>query len=209
MSMTNTVNDSAGSATEHVAARSLRLRLALWLSSFIVGVAVVAGAYAFWQTFEEVHELQDDVLRQVAALVRHTDGANLQALQNATEHDDLDIDDDTQVLVQALGQHGKRKKLELPESLPDGLQTFTHGHTSYRMLVHSLPSGERFVADAAHELRSPMTALSLQAQRLAGAEMSDAAHERLQALQAPSPQAPRGMSCTVTPCSPSMRMNIR
>ena len=280
MSMTNTVNDSAGSATEHVAARSLRLRLALWLSSFIVGVAVVAGAYAFWQTFEEVHELQDDVLRQVAALVRHTDGANLQALQNATEHDDLDIDDDTQVLVQALGQHGKRKKLELPESLPDGLQTFTHGHTSYRMLVHSLPSGERFavlqetslrneiardsamftvlpllllvpllvvltvwmvhrmlkpvaalarevdarsdtdlhavaqqelpseirpfvlainrllarveqamqaqrrfVADAAHELRSPMTALSLQAQRLAGAEMSDAAHERLQALQ--------------------------
>ena len=27
MSMTNTVNDSAGSATEHVAARSLRLRL--------------------------------------------------------------------------------------------------------------------------------------------------------------------------------------
>ena len=132
MSMTNTVNDSAGSATEHVAARSLRLRLALWLSSFIVGVAVVAGAYAFWQTFEEVHELQDDVLRQVAALVRHTDGANLQALQNATEHDDLDIDDDTQVLVQALGQHGKRKKLELPESLPDGLQTFTHG-------THQLP----------------------------------------------------------------------
>ena len=44
MSMTNTVNDSAGSATEHVAARSLRLRLALWLSSFIVVVAVVAIA---------------------------------------------------------------------------------------------------------------------------------------------------------------------
>ena len=47
----------------------------------------------------------------------------------------------------------------------------------------AMQAQRRFVADAAHELRSPMTALSLQAQRLAGAEMSDAAHERLQALQ--------------------------
>ncbi|OOR89264.1 hypothetical protein B0181_07345 [Moraxella caviae] len=34
---------------------------------------------------------------------------------------------------------------------------------------------QRFIADAAHELRSPMTALSMQAQRLAGLPMSDAA----------------------------------
>jgi two-component system OmpR family sensor kinase len=41
----------------------------------------------------------------------------------------------------------------------------------------------RFVADAAHELRSPLTALSLQGERLAEAEMSDLARERLIVLR--------------------------
>ena len=41
----------------------------------------------------------------------------------------------------------------------------------------------RFVADAAHELRSPLTALSLQAERLAVAEMSSEAKERFSILQ--------------------------
>jgi two-component system OmpR family sensor kinase len=41
----------------------------------------------------------------------------------------------------------------------------------------------RFVADAAHELRSPLTALSLQAERLTETEMSARARERLTALR--------------------------
>jgi two-component system, OmpR family, sensor kinase len=41
----------------------------------------------------------------------------------------------------------------------------------------------RFVADAAHELRSPLTALSLQAERLSGVELSALARERLDALR--------------------------
>jgi two-component system OmpR family sensor kinase len=41
----------------------------------------------------------------------------------------------------------------------------------------------RFVADAAHELRSPLTAMSLQAERLADAEMSALARQRLKVLQ--------------------------
>ncbi|HRZ59606.1 MAG TPA: ATP-binding protein [Rubrivivax sp.] len=42
---------------------------------------------------------------------------------------------------------------------------------------------QRFVADAAHELRSPLAALSLQAERLAQADMSAGARERLAALR--------------------------
>jgi two-component system OmpR family sensor kinase len=42
----------------------------------------------------------------------------------------------------------------------------------------------RFIADAAHELRSPMTAMSLQAERLAASEMPDEARERLGTLSA-------------------------
>ena len=49
-------------------------------------------------------------------------------------------------------------------------------------VAQSVDSQRRFVADAAHELRSPMTALSLQAERLATADMSAAARERLLAL---------------------------
>jgi two-component system OmpR family sensor kinase len=48
----------------------------------------------------------------------------------------------------------------------------------------ALSSQRRFIADAAHELRSPLTAMSLQAERLAAANMPDEARTRLQALSA-------------------------
>lgn len=50
-------------------------------------------------------------------------------------------------------------------------------------VAQSMETQRRFVADAAHELRSPLTALSLQAERLAEAEMSDLAHQRLTTLR--------------------------
>jgi two-component system OmpR family sensor kinase len=46
-------------------------------------------------------------------------------------------------------------------------------------VAQSMENQRRFVADAAHELRSPMTALSLQAERLAATEMPGPARERL------------------------------
>ena len=50
-------------------------------------------------------------------------------------------------------------------------------------VAQSMTAQRRFVADAAHELRSPLTAMSLQAERLAEVEMSAQAHERLASLQ--------------------------
>lgn len=47
----------------------------------------------------------------------------------------------------------------------------------------SMQVQRRFVADAAHELRSPLTALSLQAEHLSAAPMSGQAQERLDALR--------------------------
>ena len=42
---------------------------------------------------------------------------------------------------------------------------------------------QRFIADAAHELRTPMTALSVQAERLTQQALPEPAHSQLQALQ--------------------------
>jgi len=50
--------------------------------------------------------------------------------------------------------------------------------------VRTMALQRRFIADAAHELRSPMTAMSLQAERLAASRMPDEARERLGALSA-------------------------
>ena len=46
----------------------------------------------------------------------------------------------------------------------------------------AMQAQRRFVADAAHELRSPLTALSLQTERLAAADMPDEARRRMVAL---------------------------
>ena len=74
----------------------------------------------------------------------------------------------------------------LPKTgLPTELQPFVNaingllGRTGAAM-----ESQRRFVADAAHELRSPLAALSLQAERLHAAPMSPEAIERLETLQA-------------------------
>jgi two-component system OmpR family sensor kinase len=50
--------------------------------------------------------------------------------------------------------------------------------------VRALALQRRFIADAAHELRSPMTAMSLQAERLAASDMPGEARQRLGALSA-------------------------
>lgn len=108
---------------------SLRLRLSLWLALAISCMAVLAGAFAFYSAFQQAHELQDDMLRQVAALAdRHQLAAP--AKNGADEH----TDNDNKVFVQPLGTHAAGE-LALPADLPDGLQTVRADGETYRVMV--------------------------------------------------------------------------
>nr|AMK59288.1 periplasmic sensor signal transduction histidine kinase (Tn6048) [uncultured bacterium UPO50] len=72
----------------------------------------------------------------------------------------------------------------VPGPLPAEIQPFVGAiNRLLARIAQSMDTQRRFVADAAHELRSPLTALSLQAERLADAEMSATAHERLHMLR--------------------------
>ncbi|HEX7387424.1 MAG TPA: ATP-binding protein [Castellaniella sp.] len=263
---------------------SVQYRLSFTLSSVLIFVAVVAGVFSFLSVFDEAHDLQDDVLRQIATLI---DQQRLSWQPTATGPRIENADDDSTVYVQVLGASGlfagktrNNQALPLPADLVDGLQTLNLGGESYRVLVKMMRSGarvavsqetdarnematnsalrtllpflvlvpvllmliarlirtmfrpitglsrqldarsdddlrpiradhlpsevrpfvlainrllarvaesiksqQRFVADAAHELRSPLTALSLQAQRMDHLQMSEAARTRLAILQ--------------------------
>ncbi len=263
---------------------SLQFRLSLWLSLAILVIALIAGTIAFFSAFNEAHELQDDVLRQVATLF---DRHHLPVHQEVDSDREAISDTESRVFVQLLsalpssdGSRIANPPLALPQNLPDGIQTVSIGNKAYRVLIRTLGSGERlavaqdtavrdeiardsslrtllpflilvpilmfvvavlirrifkpvadlsseidqrgeqelhpiapeplpaeirpfvgainrllgrveqsmdaqrrFVADAAHELRSPLTALSLQAERLADTDMSANAHERLNTLR--------------------------
>lgn len=263
---------------------SVQLKLSFTLSLAILVVAIVAGVFSFLSAFDEAHELQDDVLRQVAQLM---DRQRLSPGAPITDSRLKDADEESRVIVQRLGEINPSAAgveaggpLSLPTTLADGLHTLEAGGETFRVLVKTTAAGERiavaqeagfrneiardgalravtpflllvpvlllivadlvrklfqpiaalskeidqraeqalhpiedrhlpvevrpfavainrllarvgqsmesqrrFVADAAHELRSPLTALSLQAERLADAEMSGLARERLTVLR--------------------------
>lgn len=299
---------------------SLQARLAIVLSAVLVLAALIAGGLSFREAFHEANEIQDDVLRQVAALIRHQTGTT--SIEEASKIL-IDLDLDIEVAVQALGdrpssvsaadsstmlsgsamgttaapaiserskkerkqfakqeQHRLKHRLNLPSDLSLGIHTLDVKDTTYRILVAQQKNGQhfavvqetelrdelaydsamrtvmpllllipvlvglvlillrtlfapikrlsqqidardehdlspiradklpneiqpfidsindlllkveqsmqqqrRFVADAAHELRTPMTALSLQAEHLANAPMSELAEHRLLELR--------------------------
>jgi two-component system OmpR family sensor kinase len=263
---------------------SVQLKLSFSLSLAILVIALVAAIFSFVSAFNEAHDLQDDMLRQVAALFERR---HLPVAHPGEDGRVKNSDEESRVIVQYLDEGNKvagdvdaGAPLPLPITLPDGLHTVDVMGEPYRVLVktttsdariavaqetgvrddiarasalrtlipflvlvpillllvanlvrqmfrpiaslsaeidqraeqelhpveeshiptevrpfvvainrllarvdQSMESQRRFVADAAHELRSPLTAMSLQAERLAETEMSDLARKRLVALR--------------------------
>ncbi|PCR95780.1 two-component sensor histidine kinase [Pseudomonas fluorescens] len=258
---------------------SVQLRLSVTLSLAILIVALLAAVFAFVSALDEAHEMQDESLRQVAALFDRQQMTLHYPAAQAVDDDN----EESRVIVQyladgsqAVGNDDALLPLPFPTTLSDGLSTLRVAGEDFRVLVkttarderivvaqetgvrdkearesawrsllpflilfpvlllvvgdlvrkmfrpiamlsadidqrdeqalhpideshvpseirpfvvainrllarvaQSVDNQRRFVADAAHELRSPMTALSLQAERLAATEMPAAARERL------------------------------
>ena len=126
---------------------SLQIRLSFWLSLAILSVALVAGIFAFYSAFNEAHELQDDVLRQVAMLF---DRHGLTVTQAGNSGTEANIDPESRVFVQLLSRTKPNNRnnhaystLALPQNLHDGMQTVRANNESYRVFVKTLGSGKR------------------------------------------------------------------
>lgn len=88
-------------------------------------------------------------------------------------------------LAQNLDEQSADRLQSLPdEDIPDEVAPFIYAINRLLGRVNHLMSEQRrFIADAAHELRSPLTALSVQAQNLRQANSPEAMHERVVSLQ--------------------------
>lgn len=85
-----------------------------------------------------------------------------------------------EVLAAEIDQRGEQELHRIDEQhLPLEIRPFVVAiNRLLTRVAHAVDSQLRFVADAAHELRSPMTALSLQSDRLAATDMSPMTRER-------------------------------
>ena len=126
---------------------SVQLKLSFTLSLAILVVAIVAGVFSFLSAFDEAHELQDDVLRQVAQLM---DRQLLSPTVPPTDTRLKDADEEARVIVQRLGEVSPSTVgvdaggvLPLPATLADGLHTLEVGGETFRVLVKTTASGER------------------------------------------------------------------
>ncbi|MDO5056122.1 MAG: ATP-binding protein [Lautropia sp.] len=137
---------------------SIQFQLALALALVMTLAAAIAGLVSFLNAQEEAHELQDEMLAQMATLatVAWRD-------QGQLRHHLARIDDDIRIHIQRLGQHpddGKRDRdeddhehLTLPDGLTPGLHTLQIEHDAYRVLVRPLPEGGLLAVAQDVELR--------------------------------------------------------
>ncbi|SFB17231.1 two-component system, OmpR family, sensor kinase [Collimonas sp. OK607] len=133
---------------------SLQFRLSLWLSLVILAMAVPAGVYSFFSAFHEANDLQDDQLRQVAALVLSRDLPPATPDRRATgKMKDNESKVIVQILAPAQSDGDDDTSLHLPADLRDGIQTVKVGHVPWRLFVKPTASGQRLAVGQQTEVR--------------------------------------------------------
>ncbi|MBK4734681.1 ATP-binding protein [Noviherbaspirillum pedocola] len=122
-------------------------RSLLWLLSVsICGTILVVGIFgalaSFWFAFEEVRDLQDDELREIAQLVSLGDKDAI----SSEAHPPVDDEPEMRVWVIRMTKAGGNiatpdLSLSLPPNLSDGLHTVDSKGESWRLYVRTLNEG--------------------------------------------------------------------
>ena len=99
---------------------SLQARISLAVIAVSLLLAVIAGGFSFYTTYHETEELQDDLLRQTAAL-------------SSSDEDETDIDSDSRIFTQRPGKQGR---LNIPADLSDGFHDLRDDGDDYRIYLH-------------------------------------------------------------------------
>ena len=123
---------------------SLRKQLFVWLSAPILVAGLFAAALSFVLSYEEANQLQDAQLKQVADVLSH--GTLSAAAIDFKPRNNEDAE--THYVIKRLGSlppsTDPTVDLELPESLPPGLQSLEQRGIRWRVLVSESSNGERF-----------------------------------------------------------------
>lgn len=121
---------------------SLRRRLSLWLAVVTIAGGMAAGACSFYLAFREAQDLQDDQLRQAALLVERSGKTPTGWVIPAGPANNDDPEE--RIIVALLGETGQSHgRPNLPADMTEGFQTLTDGGNTWRLFVHTLPSGRR------------------------------------------------------------------
>jgi len=105
---------------------SLKFKLALVMSVTMLVAAILIGAVGYQSTMHDVHKLQDDHLRTIAAVI--DTGRFTMNQADALESADLE-DPDGHVLIQLVDTGPQptsvqsRNAVRFPDNLVDGIQT--------------------------------------------------------------------------------------
>jgi two-component system, OmpR family, sensor kinase len=128
--------------------QSLQYKLSVWLCVAIVAIAMAGGALSFSTAFQEANEMQDDQLRQVAALFK-SNVANIGSAEKRIIVPDADLE--FRILVQILTPTGievlsaRELPLAVQKGIADGIQSITVQNEPWRIFVVTLNADQRLV----------------------------------------------------------------
>lgn len=133
--------------TEDHLSQSLFWRFSVWICGVILVIGVVAAGLSFYLTFEEVEDLQDDQLREVAWLVP-TDSADAFA---SIGHYRSGRERKTWIWVIELGASpsaagNSSRAPQIPPDLKDGFHTISANGVPWRVYVRTIEPGKRLAA---------------------------------------------------------------
>ncbi len=126
---------------------SIHKRTLLWLLGGLFIISGLAGIVTYQKMLEEVNEMQDFELRQMAYSIAHTS----RSLQKNMDAAQQNAPDDPEFIVQiwrdaTLLQYSSQPTVALPLAAKQGLSVVTHGDDQWR--VFSVSSGDVVVQAA-------------------------------------------------------------